>query len=116
MEVYDGLSKGVIDGVNRPFETLKTFRFAEVAKYTTSSWSVGNLYTFYVIMNKNSYEKLPPDLKEILSLLGISLTNLQLNLLTRSDTEYFVSIFWNLWNIGSGHETKIAGLGALTSL
>jgi TRAP-type C4-dicarboxylate transport system substrate-binding protein len=70
MEVYDGIAKGVIDGVNTPFETLKTFRFAEVAKYTTSSWPVGNLYTFYVIMNKNSYEKLPPDLKEILDKLS----------------------------------------------
>ncbi len=66
MEVYDGLSKGVIQGVNTPFETLKTFRFAEVAKYVTSSWQVGNVYTFYVIMNKRSYDKLPPDLKEIL--------------------------------------------------
>jgi TRAP-type C4-dicarboxylate transport system substrate-binding protein len=45
---------------------LRTFRFAEVAKYVTTSWQVGNLYTFYVAMNKNSYDKLPPDLKEIL--------------------------------------------------
>ena len=66
MEVYDGLSKGVIQGVNTPFETLKTFRFGEVAKYTTSSWQVGNIYTFYVIMNKKSYDRLPPDLKVIL--------------------------------------------------
>ncbi|RLB82677.1 MAG: hypothetical protein DRH15_05900, partial [Deltaproteobacteria bacterium] len=66
MEVYDALAKGVIQGVNTPLETLKTFRFAEVAKYTTLSWQVGNIYTFYVAMNKRSYEKLPPDLKEIL--------------------------------------------------
>ncbi len=65
MEVYDGLAKGVLDGVNTPYETLRTFRFAEVAKYVTASWQVGNLYTFYVAMNKNSYKKLPPDLKEI---------------------------------------------------
>jgi len=69
MEVYDGLAKGVINGVNIPFETLKTFRFAEVAKYTTASWQVGNLYTFYVIMNKKSYKKLPPDLKETFDML-----------------------------------------------
>ena len=65
MEVYDALAKGVIQGVNTPFETLKTFRFAEVAKYTTACWQVGNIYSFYVIMNKESYNKLPPDLKEI---------------------------------------------------
>lgn len=65
MEVYDAIAKGVIDGVFTPFETLRTFRFAEVVRYTTSSWQVGNTYTFYVAMNKNSYNKLPPDIKEI---------------------------------------------------
>jgi TRAP-type C4-dicarboxylate transport system substrate-binding protein len=65
MEVYDAMAKGVIDGVNTPFETLKTFRFAEVVKYTTASWQTGNVYYFYVVMNKNSYKKLPPDIKEI---------------------------------------------------
>ena len=64
MEVYDGMNKNVIQGVNTPFETLKTFRFAEVAKYVTTTWNVGNLYTFYVIMNKRSYAKIPADLKE----------------------------------------------------
>jgi len=65
MEVYDAMAKGVIDGVNTPFETLRTFRFAEVVGYTTANWQVGNVYTFYVAMNKNSYKKLPPDIKEI---------------------------------------------------
>ena len=37
IETYDGIAKGVIDGVNTPFETLKTFRFAEVVGYTTAS-------------------------------------------------------------------------------
>ncbi len=65
MEVYDAIAKGVIHGVNTPFETLKTFRFAEVVGYTTANWQIGNTYAFYVVMNKNSYKKLSPDLKEI---------------------------------------------------
>jgi TRAP-type transport system periplasmic protein len=65
VEVYDAISKGVIDGVNISLETLKTFRFAEVAKYVTMSWHVGNLYPFYVIMNKNTYNKLTPEVKVI---------------------------------------------------
>ncbi len=65
MEVYDAISKGVNDGVYTPYETIKTFRFAEVAGYTTISWQVGNTYPFYVIMNKNSWAKLPADIKEI---------------------------------------------------
>ncbi|MCU0595532.1 MAG: TRAP transporter substrate-binding protein [Desulfobacterota bacterium] len=64
METYDAISKGVVDGVNTPFETLKSFKFAEVAKYTTASWQVGNLYAFYVVMNKQTYGKLTGDLKK----------------------------------------------------
>ncbi len=66
MEVYDALAKGVNHGVFTPYETIKTFRFAEVVDYTTACWQIGNTYPFYVAMNKNSYKKLPPDLKEIM--------------------------------------------------
>ena len=65
MEAYDAIAKGVIDGVYGTFETLKSFRLAEVVKYTTANWQVGNIYAFYVAMNKKSYKKLSPDLKEI---------------------------------------------------
>ncbi|MDP6734940.1 MAG: TRAP transporter substrate-binding protein [Nitrospinaceae bacterium] len=65
MEVYDAIAKGVNDGVYTPYETIKTFRFAEVVDYTTISWQVGNTYPFYVVMNKNSWSKLPADIKEI---------------------------------------------------
>lgn len=65
VEVYDAISKGVIDGTMAVYESLKAFRFAEVAKYLTLSWQVGPGLPFYVAMNKNSYNKLPPDLKEL---------------------------------------------------
>jgi TRAP-type C4-dicarboxylate transport system substrate-binding protein len=64
-EVYEAISKGVIDGESSNFETLKTFRFAEVVKYSTSCWQITNPYPFYVAMNKDSYKKLPADIKEI---------------------------------------------------
>src|SRR4030043_1461433 len=35
MEVYDSIAKGVNDGVWGPYETLKTFRFAEVDRKST---------------------------------------------------------------------------------
>ncbi len=65
METYAAISKGVIDGVFTPYETLRTFKFAEVAKYVTNTAFFGPSYPFYVVMNKKSYQKLPPDLKEI---------------------------------------------------
>ncbi|MHC4807936.1 MAG: TRAP transporter substrate-binding protein [Planctomycetota bacterium] len=65
MEVYDAISKGVIDGETSNFETLFAFKFAEVVKYTTSVCQINHPYPFYLAMNKNSYEKLPPDIKAI---------------------------------------------------
>jgi TRAP-type C4-dicarboxylate transport system substrate-binding protein len=64
-EVYEAISKGVIDGESSNFETLKTFRFAEVVKYETNCWQITNPYPFYVAMNKESYKKLPEDIKAI---------------------------------------------------
>jgi TRAP-type C4-dicarboxylate transport system substrate-binding protein len=69
MEVYDAISKGVIDGETSNFETLFAFKFAEVVKYTTSIWQINHPFPFYLVMNKNSYEKLPPDIKAILDTL-----------------------------------------------
>ena len=64
-EVYDAIAKGVIDGESSNFETLFAFKFAEVVKYETSCWQINNPYPFYLAMNKNSYAKLPPDIREI---------------------------------------------------
>ncbi|MBN1850998.1 MAG: TRAP transporter substrate-binding protein [Deltaproteobacteria bacterium] len=64
-EVYDAISKGVLDGEASNFETLATFKFGEVVKYETSIWQITNPYPFYCVMNKKSYAKLPPDIKSI---------------------------------------------------
>jgi TRAP-type C4-dicarboxylate transport system substrate-binding protein len=65
-EVYDAIAKGVIEGEASNFETLFAFKFAEVVKYTTSVWQINNPFPFYLVMNKNSYGKLPPDIRAIL--------------------------------------------------
>lgn len=64
-EVYDAISKGVLDGEASNFETLATFKFGEVVKYSTSVWQITNPYPFYCVMNKKSYDKLPADIKSI---------------------------------------------------
>jgi TRAP-type C4-dicarboxylate transport system substrate-binding protein len=65
VEVYDAISKGVIDGEASNYETLFAFKFAEVVKYETSIWPINHPYPFYLIMNKNSYKKLPADIRPI---------------------------------------------------
>lgn len=70
MDVYDSLAKGVNDGVWAPYETLKTFRFAEVTKYVTECWQTGAGFNFYLAMNKNSYKKLPQDLQLLVDVMS----------------------------------------------
>ncbi|MHB8092729.1 MAG: TRAP transporter substrate-binding protein [Syntrophales bacterium] len=62
---YESLQKGVLDGSILPMETLKVFRLAEVAKYVTESWGIGQVDVFYLVMNKDSWNKLPPDIQKI---------------------------------------------------
>lgn len=64
-EAYEALSRHVIDGVMGPMEMLKGWRTGEVAKFATNCWEVGNVYTFYVVMNKAKYKSLPPDVKKV---------------------------------------------------
>jgi TRAP-type C4-dicarboxylate transport system substrate-binding protein len=66
-ETYDSLSKNVIDGVVLPYETVKTFRFGEVTKNATEIWPLGQVYTFYIVMNKNKWDQLPPDIQNIIT-------------------------------------------------
>jgi TRAP-type transport system periplasmic protein len=64
-EAYEAVGKRVIDGLMIPMETLVAFRLAEVAKYITECWPIGQVYTFYLIMNKEVWDKQPPDIQKI---------------------------------------------------
>jgi len=64
-EAYDALSKGVIQGVYTGVMGLKDWRFAEVVGYTTLAWQVGSVFPFYVVMNQESWKRLPADIQTV---------------------------------------------------
>jgi TRAP-type transport system periplasmic protein len=64
-EVYEGMSKGTIDGLLVGAESLKSFKLADVTKYTTFVPSVGNQYLFYIAMNGTKWKSMPADLQKI---------------------------------------------------
>jgi len=64
-ELYDSMKRGVVEGALLPLETLKGFKTGELIKYTTASWKVGSAYCFYVLMNKNKWNKLPADVQKV---------------------------------------------------
>ena len=69
-EVYEAMSKGTIDGLLVSSEVLKSFKIADVTKYTTYAPCIGNQYLFYIVMNKDKWASLPEDIQQIFNELG----------------------------------------------
>ena len=65
-DLYDSLKRGVIEGALLPIETLKGFKTGELMKFTTASWKVGSAYCFYVVMNKDKWNSLAPEVQKII--------------------------------------------------
>lgn len=65
-ETYESVKRSVISGVMLPLETMKAFRLGELLKYCTADWQVGNVYTFYAVMNKSKWDRLPANIQKII--------------------------------------------------
>jgi TRAP-type C4-dicarboxylate transport system substrate-binding protein len=65
-ETYDALSRGVVDGVWSPIEALQGWRLGEVVKNSTRAAAAASTVSFFVVMNKTSWNSLPPDAQKII--------------------------------------------------
>lgn len=63
-ETYLALQKGTVDGAFTPYETLKTFRFAEVIKYAIEL-NIGSAPSGHWGMSMKSWNKLPHDIQKV---------------------------------------------------
>lgn len=61
-DVSDALNKGTIDGVIMGYSGVTAFQLHHVARYSTE-WNTG-IVAFAMVMNQDSYDKLPADLKQ----------------------------------------------------
>lgn len=86
-DVYESLRRGVIDGVTVDFSTLKYWKFAEVIKYVTSTWQLGTGITFYFVMNKNKWNALTPEVKNIIKDVALEAKEKQALLWNEMDIE-----------------------------
>jgi TRAP-type C4-dicarboxylate transport system substrate-binding protein len=66
-ETYDALSKGIAEGVMCPIEALDGWKLAEVLKYTTQSYPTAYTIGFFVVMNKDKWNSLPPDVQKVIT-------------------------------------------------
>jgi TRAP-type C4-dicarboxylate transport system substrate-binding protein len=65
-DTYDALSRGVVEGSMAPQEALKTWKWGEIVKFTTECWGASYGGGFFVVMNKDKWNALPPDIQKIL--------------------------------------------------
>ncbi len=65
-DAYDAISKGVVDGGFFPYEALEGWKLGEVVKYTTESWPIGFSSGWYVIMNKQKWDAIPPAWQKVI--------------------------------------------------
>ncbi len=63
-EAYELMAKNVVDGSYTPREVLKGWKQAEVVKYVTGCYDVGNTTAMFVVINKNKWNSLPASVQK----------------------------------------------------
>jgi len=64
-ETYDALQKGLADGVLLNTDILKSLKYGDFLHYTLENTGVGYTIAFFVTMNKEKWNRLPPDIQKI---------------------------------------------------
>ncbi|MGQ9858112.1 MAG: TRAP transporter substrate-binding protein [Thermodesulfobacteriota bacterium] len=65
-ETYDALQKGIAEGVMCPVEALQGWKLGEVVKSTTLNYGSAYTIAFFVVMNKEKWNSLPPDIQKVI--------------------------------------------------
>ncbi|HEX2964804.1 MAG TPA: TRAP transporter substrate-binding protein [Syntrophorhabdaceae bacterium] len=64
-DVYDALSRGVAEGLMCAYEATEGFRFGEHLKYTTENYGTSYSAVFVVVLNKDKWNAMAPDIQKI---------------------------------------------------
>lgn len=66
VDLYDGLSKGIVDGVTSIYQTLQMWKTTDFLKYSTELKGALWVGTFFVAMNKDKWNSIPPEDQKII--------------------------------------------------
>ncbi len=86
-ETYDGLQKGLIDGVLLPIEPIKGWKFFEMIKTIIENYAMSYTAPIFVVMNKDKWNALPPDVQDIITQINKEWAEKQGQQLTDLDKE-----------------------------
>ncbi|MBA7696172.1 hypothetical protein ES703_104814 [subsurface metagenome] len=62
---YELLQKATVDASYEPYEAIITWNHAELLKYVTNCWDVGYTTMFFIVMNLDKWNSLPPDIQQV---------------------------------------------------
>jgi len=65
-DTYDALSRGVVDGSMAPQEALQGWKWGEVVKFTVEDWGAAYSSGMFVVMNKDKWNALSPEIQKII--------------------------------------------------
>lgn len=85
-DAYEALQKGVVEGTFCPIETLKGWKQGEVIDYVIESRALSYTTSMFIVMNKQKYESLPPDVKQVFDDVG----------------KEWVDVYGNIWDDADG--------------
>jgi TRAP-type C4-dicarboxylate transport system substrate-binding protein len=108
-DVYEALRREVLDGTILDLSVLRQWKFAEVEKFVTANWQLGTGYTFYFVMNKNKWDKLPPEAQKVFSEVAAEISNLnaiQWNELDVDSLNYFKELGGQVNNLTDAEVQK----------
>jgi TRAP-type C4-dicarboxylate transport system substrate-binding protein len=71
IETYDALKRGIVEGAFVPVEGLKAFKFSEILPYTYTNHAAAFANPWFVAMNKEKWNSLPPDIQQIIEKLNL---------------------------------------------
>ncbi|MEN6616295.1 MAG: TRAP transporter substrate-binding protein [Syntrophorhabdus sp.] len=63
---YEALRTGIVQGILNPIEAMKGWKIGEVVHYTIENYGSAYSTSFFVIMNKQRWNSLPPDVQNII--------------------------------------------------
>jgi TRAP-type C4-dicarboxylate transport system substrate-binding protein len=117
-ETVEALQKGVVKGLFSSLEVMKDFKFAETCKFVTITDT--SIYPFTVVMNLESWNKLPPEVKKVFDDLrveqsewtGVYMDNHVKAAMEWSKAEQKVEVFTLSADEKAAWNAKLAGLTA----
>lgn len=70
-ETYEALSRGVVEASIAPYEALQAWKWGEVVKYSIEAPGMYYSSAFFIAMNKDKWNSLPPDIQKIIEQVNI---------------------------------------------